>query len=196
MLQINTNTNKELVTEFSVGNTTIITTLSAVEVEDGSIPMMGCEVALYIDGERKQEVKGYIMPFRGYCFSVQASSGRDSSQIYTTGAIAPETFAEFVSHDTYGDVFIVPQIVECVAALGGKLPMRRIRGVSMDLLQNFKAQCINWVMNKSGKEMSDDQRRFVADHTVHPNKKKDIKDYTPEQLMEAVLRGEVTLKFN
>ena len=193
MLQINTNTNTTLVTEFAIGNTIIMTTLFAVDNEDGSIPMMGCEVNLYIDGERQQGVKGYIMPFRGYCFSVQASSGRDSGQLYTTGAIAPETFAEFVSHDTHGDVFIIPEIVECVTALGGKLPMRRIRGVSMELLQTFKARVIAWVMNRAGLAMSDDQKKFVEEQ-LRP-KKKSVEDFTPEELMQAVLKGEVKVTF-
>jgi hypothetical protein len=193
-IQINRNDANLYVTEHTIGNVTTMTTLFAVDREEDDIPMIGCEVGVYVDGTRNADLscKGYIMPFRRYCFSVQSGTGNGSAQLYTTGSVAQDVFAEYISRDTYGDVFIVPQIIECVTALGGHLSLRRIRGVNQKLMQNFKAQVINWVMNRSGLKMSADQQKFVDGQL---RQKKSVEDFTPEELMAAVLRGDVKITF-
>lgn len=197
MLTITKNELTVLETQYDLGNVIIVTKLSKVGHQVDKIPMLKIEVFSIIDGKVGETKKGYIMPFRRYCFSVQSGTEEPSSQIYMTGAVAPEIFAEIISHDTYGDVFVIPQIVECVTALGGRLPMSRIRGISMELLQNFKAQVINWVMKRSGLEMSEEQNKFVSEQ-LEPKKPaaSNVRNMTPEQLMEAVIRGQVTLQFN
>ena len=194
-ITITCNRNDRLVTEHTLGNVMTVTTLFAVDQENDRIPMLGCEIAVYIDGTRNEGLsrKGYIMPFRRYCFSVQSSIDDGSAQLYITAPMPQEVFAEYISRDTFGDMFIIPSIIECVTAGGGRLDTRRLRGVSQKLLQRFKAQVISWVMNRAGLEMSTNQKRFV-DEQLAP-KKKSVEDFTPEELMQAVLKGEVKLTF-
>ena len=177
--------------------TTVIRMLNAAEIAKGGsahIPMVCIELR---NADTDEVVrKGYLMPFRAYCFSIQSSAARDSGQIYST-APSPQLMRTIAEEDTYGDFCLKAMMLECISRFGGTVDMW-FHSSSNDVIMWFTAMSQRFILGPDKAPKWTEKYAAITpyDFLTDDEILEPLSKLTPEKLMEKVIRGEIKLKFN
>lgn len=146
------------------------------------LPMVAVEVIT--DDPNKARI-GYLMPFRGYAFSIQSSCSKDGGGQCACSACSPK-LAEIAKIDEYGDIALKPIIIEVINRFGGRTDAWF---GGHEVIERFIAESIVFLLNRIGEPAPKWTNKYVE------SKKPDLSGITPEEMMKLVIEGKLKISF-